>query len=131
MKNPSKIILFSFVLLLTLGLFGCKTTPIYNVEHASVVVSDQASMNEIKKAIMVAGAGLGWNMEETKPGVITGTLYVRDHMAKVQIPYSKNEYSIRYLDSYALRYDGTNIHKNYNVWIQDLDHAIRARLIAL
>jgi hypothetical protein len=98
------------------------------VEQAPVVVSGDASLTDIKKAIMVSGAGLGWQMKETEPGVITGTLYLRKHMAKVQIPYSKTEYSIRYQDSYELGYDGTNIHSNYNGWIQNLDRAIRSSL---
>jgi hypothetical protein len=131
MMNQLKIILFSVVLLLTLGLVGCRSAPIYNVENASVVVTDQASLKDIKKAILVAGAGLGWQMKETEPGVITGTLYLRKHMAKVQIPYSKTEYSIHYQDSYELGYDGTNIHSNYNGWIQNLDHAIRSSLSIL
>jgi hypothetical protein len=131
MKNPFKIILYSAVLLLTIGLVGCQSVPIQNVEHATVIVSDQTSLADIKNAIKLAGAGLGWQMKETEPGVITGTLYLRRHMAKVQIPYSKAEYSIRYQDSYELDYDGTNIHSNYNGWIQNLDREIRTRLSLL
>jgi hypothetical protein len=131
MKKPLKIILFSAILLLTLGLVGCRTAPVYNVEQAPVVVSGNATMTDIKKAIMVAGAGLGWQMKETAPGVITGTLYLRKHMAKVEIPYSKTEYSILYKDSYELGYNGTTIHNNYNGWIQNLDRAIRSSLSVL
>lgn len=126
-----QVILFSAVLILTLGLTGCRSAPVYNVEQAPVVVSDQASLKDVEKAIMAAGAGLGWQMKESAPGIITGTLFLRKHMAKVQIPYSKTEYSIRYEDSYELGYDGTNIHNNYNGWIQNLDRAIRASLSVL
>jgi len=126
--NQVKIIFFSAVLLLALGLAGCRSAPVHNVENAPVVVGDQASLADVKQAILVAGAGLGWQMKESEPGVITGTLYLRKHMAKVKIPYSKTEYSIQYQDSYELGYDGTNIHSNYNGWIQNLDRAIRASL---
>jgi hypothetical protein len=131
MKNPTKIILFSAILLLTLGLMGCRSAPVYNVEDAAVNVGPAASLKAVKKAIMAAGAGLGWQMRQTEPGVITGTLFLRKHMAKVKIPYSKTNYSILYEDSSELGYDGTNIHNNYNGWVQNLDRAIKARLMIL
>ena len=131
MKDPLKVIIFSAILLFTIGLVGCQSVPIKNVEHATVIIGDQVSLVDIKNAINLAGAGLGWQMKETEPGVITGTLYLRKHMAKVKIPYSKTEYSIIYQDSYELNYDGTNIHKAYNGWIQNLDREIRTRLSLL
>jgi hypothetical protein len=32
------------------------------------------------------------------------------------------------MDSTNLNYDGTNIHRNYNGWITNLDKAIRSQL---
>ena len=130
MKMLKNIILVSAVIL-TLGLMGCRTAPIYNLESAPVNVSSSASLVDIKKSIISAGAALGWQMKEVEPGHIVGTLYLRKHMAKVDIPYSKTGYSITYKDSLELNYDGTVIHKNYNGWIQNLDRGIQARLTAL
>jgi len=70
-------------------------------------------------------------MKIVRPGLIVGTLYVREHMAKVEIPYDRNTYSILYRDSNNLDYDGANIHGNYNGWVQNLSNAINARLSVL
>jgi hypothetical protein len=130
MKHLSKILLGA-ILVVTLGLTGCRTAPLYNVEQSPVEVSSQATLKDIKKAIIVAGVGLGWRMKENQPGIITGTLNLRKHMAQVEIPYSKTDYSILYKDSVELNYDGSSIHKNYNGWIQNLDRAIQASFSAL
>ena len=126
-----KTILFMIVLALTVGLVGCRTVGVYNVDQSPIDVSAKATLSDIKKSIMRSGAQLGWQMKETEPGVITGTLHVRKHMAQVKIPYSKTSYSILYNDSAELNYDGTNIHKRYNTWIMNLDRSIQANLSIL
>lgn len=131
MTKYLKTMLFGAVLVFTLGLLGCRTAPIYNVEQSPIDVSAQASLQDIKKTIIVAGASLGWQMKEAEPGLISGTLHLRKHMAKVDIPYSKTNYSITYKDSAELSYDGSSIHKNYNGWVQNLDRAIQAGLSVL
>lgn len=111
---------------------GCLTQPVYNVNEAAVTASKaNPSLDEIGKAIQRAGLALGWQMKETKPGHMVGTLYLRKHVAVVDIDYSVKSYSIKYKDSTELNYDGTSIHKNYNGWIQNLDKGIRAQLSAL
>lgn len=107
------------------GLPGC-ALPIHNVEDAPV--TRKLDADEVKIAILRAGATLGWQMREVRPHEIEGTLYLRNHMAKVSIPYSAQSYSIVYKDSLNLLYDGTNIHKNYNGWIRNLDAAIKAQI---
>lgn len=107
------------------ALAGC-ALPIYNVEDTPV--TRKLSANQVKLAILRAGATLGWQMQEVRPHEIEGTLYLRRHMAKVDIPYSAERYSIRYKDSQNLLYDGQNIHKNYNGWIKNLDAAIRTQI---
>ncbi len=126
-----KIILFGAALVFTLGLMGCRTAPVYNVEQSPIAVSAQATLKDIKKVIIVAGVGLGWKMQENAPGLITGTLNLRKHTAVVEIPYSMTDYSILYKDSAELGYDGSSIHKNYNGWVQNLDRAIQAGLSVL
>jgi len=110
-------------------LSGCRTAPLVNVTDQSVVASQSNyTEDDVKKAIVRAGAGLGWNMNADKPGHILGTLHLRSHMAQVDINYDKEKYSITYKDSENLNYDGEIIHKNYNGWIQNLDRAIKIQL---
>jgi hypothetical protein len=109
-------------------LAACTAQPIYQVENAPVTKAvGTASAEEVRAAIMRAGAGLGWQMKPVKDGLIIGTLVLRTHTAVVEIPYSAKQYSIRYKDSVELNYNGTTIHRNYNGWIQNLDRAIRAQ----
>ncbi|MXP64236.1 hypothetical protein E0493_12865 [Roseomonas sp. M0104] len=109
-----------------LGLAGCaRTAPIYNVSHADFVGSAPLAVRS--EQIRRAGAGLGWIMEDEAPGVIRGTLNLRTHQAVVQITYTPTDFSLRYVDSTNLNYDGAMIHRNYNGWIQRLEQHIIAQ----
>lgn len=123
---------FIAVITLTLALIGCRTAPVYNVTDAPVnTATEKTTAIDVKKAIMAAGASQGWQMREIEPGHIVGSLFLRKHSAVVDIPYTTKSYSINYKDSTELSYDGTNIHGNYNIWIQNLDRAIQTRLSAI
>ena len=109
---------------------GCRgAVPVYNVTDATVAASKpNPSLDDVGKAIQRAGATLGWQMKQTKPGHMLGTLYLRKHVAVVDVNYGVTSYSISYKDSTELDYDGGNIHPNYNGWIQNLDKGIKAQL---
>jgi hypothetical protein len=114
---------------------GCRGGgQIYQVKDAPIqtATGKVPSIEEVQKAIIAAGAGLGWQMAVAKPGEIIGTLNVRSHQAVVSIPYTVKSYSILYKDSSNLKYDADKqtIHENYSGWIQRLDGAIRSRLTA-
>lgn len=123
------IFLFS---LLVVFAAGCRSNPVYNVDGAAVVTGKAgATVEDVKKAILRAGGTLGWNMNPVAPGQIIGTLRLRKHVAVVDIKYNMNTYSIMYKDSTNLDFDGTNIHSNYNGWIQNLNKAIQVQLTTL
>jgi hypothetical protein len=122
------------VLLALLLLAACRSAPMVNVDRVNIPPMNeknpQVAMEKITKAIVQAGAGQGWEMRVTRPGQIMGTLRDRDDVAVVDIPYSNTSYSIRYRESSNLLYDPSTktIHRSYNDWIKELDHAIRAQL---
>lgn len=118
------VVLGAFVVLV-----GCRTAGVLNIEDAPINAS--AKPIDVKKSILRAGAALGWQMKDAGDGHIIGTLILRSHVAKVDITYDTKKYSIRYKDSTNLNYDGTNIHSNYNGWIQNLDRNIKAQLTIL
>ena len=91
----------------------------------------QTSADSVGKAILRAGGSLGWVMKKVKDGKLVGTLMLRKHVAIVAIDYSAKSYSIHYKDSQNLNYDGTNIHSNYNGWVQNLNRAIQSQLSML
>lgn len=109
---------------------GCRTAPIYNVQDATIVASTSKPLKlaDVGKAIVRAGGSLGWIMKIEKPGHIVGTLHLRTHMAQIDVNYTTKSYSITYRNSENLNYDGTNIHSNYNGWIQRLNQNINVQL---
>ena len=106
---------------------------LYQVTDASIqtATGKEPSMEEVQKAIIQAGAALGWNMSVVKPGEILAP-YNIEPPGRVSIPYSSKSYSILYKDSSNLKYDAEKqtIHENYAGWVQRLDGAIKSRLTA-
>jgi hypothetical protein len=122
------------LMLVAVALFavGCQTTqPIYNVIDSPVTTSGPkpATMDDVQKAIIRAGAQLGWAITPEKPGRLTGRITLRTHQAVADIEYSTKSYSIKYRDSVDLGAKDGQIHRNYNGWVQNLDKAIRAQLL--
>jgi len=127
----SNVIILSAVAIL---LIACAPTPIRNIDNAPVNVSSaNYDLSDVARAIKTAGTGLGWQMKEETPGHIVGSLYLRSHVAVVDITYTLDDYSINYKDSTNLKYNpGSNsIHSSYNRWIGNLTKAIDTQLIAI
>ncbi len=126
-----RLVALLVIALTVVGLTGCRTSPIRNLDNQPIPPG--ATMAEVSKAIQAGGNSLGWAMQEVSPGLIVGTIHLRDHMAKVEIPFSTRNYSIRYKSSTNLKYNASKktIHSNYNSWVINLDNQIRARLASL
>ena len=86
----------------------------------------RGTLSQRADQIRRAGAGLGWRMEPQGPGLIRGTLNLRTHQAVVAIPYDTQPFSIRYVSSSNLDYDGSAIHRHYNSWVPNPQNAIMA-----
>jgi hypothetical protein len=125
-----KIIILATTLLL---LIGCRSNPVvYNV-NAPVLTYGQTkpTLEQVEKEIVVAATSLGWSVKRVEPGKVTATLLVRQHRAVVDIGFTVDNFNITYSDSENLKYDGTNIHSNYNRWIKRLENTISTRVSAL
>ena len=123
----------ALMLVVALLAVGCTSQPVYNVVGAPIATTGQkaASMGDIQKAIVLAGAQLGWQITPVKPGLLTGRLALRTHLAVVDIDHDTKSYSIKYRDSSDLGAQDGQIHRNYNSWVQNLDKAIRIQLLML
>ena len=108
-----------------LGTACNRNAPILSETGADFI--GRASLAQRSDQIRVAGARLGWIMESQRPGLIRGTLNLRSHQAVVDIPYDTQRFSIRYVSSSNLDYDGGAIHRNYNSWVRNLQNAIMAQ----
>lgn len=115
----------------TLAQAGCfRCQPIQNVVDQGVVSpsSKALTQEQVRAAILRAGAALGWQIKEVGPGKLAATISLRSHQADVEIPYSAKAFSIIYKSSINLdATDDGQIHKNYNGWIQNLSKGISAQ----
>jgi hypothetical protein len=110
--------------LLVMGLLtACNTSrPLTNLNNHNIeyLVNGEKTAEDVKLSIIQAGQVLGWQMQPIAPSVIRGTLNIRAHQAVVDIPYNTKSYSIIYVSSVNLDYDGQTIHRSYPRWVNNL-----------
>jgi len=103
--------------------------PVQNFNNSPIVASGaKKNMQDVKRGIILAGSRIGWQMQQVKPGTMYATIFKRGSMAKVEINYTADTYSITYKDSSNLKYDGNVIHGTYNKWVTHLHRNIRDTL---
>ena len=122
----------ALAIVLTIVLGGCQTSaPILNIKDSPVAAAKPLQANQVRNAIIVGGANLGWQIVDAGQDKLKGTLRLREHLAVVDIPYSSKSYSIILISSVNLNERDGQIHRNYNSWAQNLDTAIRAQLLIM
>lgn len=130
MNNIQRMYPRLILMILTLGLLSAcvREQPVHNVSETPFpfLVSQTLTQDEVAAAISKAGLGRNesWKFKRESQDLITAELFIRKHYAKVRIPFSTSRFSIIYDDSRVLRYDGQNIHRNYNKWVKLLEDDI-------
>jgi hypothetical protein len=127
MKKLIHGLLITAVLLIA----ACRADPIYSVESAPLNPPPKATLTDVQRAIIRAGAGRGWQMTPKEPGLIVATYSRQGHVATVDIRYDLTSYSITYNSSENLNYDGSSIHPRYNSWIHYLQTDIQNQVAAI
>ena len=126
--------LIIILLIGTVAIAGCvRTQPIYNVSGARLATAPgipPRTVDEVAKAIWMAGKKLGWQIDEVRPGELTGTLKLRSHVAVMSIVHDQSTFSIKFKNGTNLLYESDRIHRNYNKWIQKLERQIQAEIAA-
>ena len=108
-------------------LTGCnKTMLVRDYTNNQLVFNELGTPNQsnLEKSIRNAAISLGWRTEIINQGEIRATLNVRTHKLVVTISYDNTSYSIKYVSSEDLLYDGEKIHKKYDMWVRNLIKAI-------
>lgn len=121
-----RVIYIVLSLVMSLSLFGCgaRTYPVEQVhEHVTGF-----SVDEVRKAILMSTADLGWTAAEQDSQSIKAVQERSKYGATVVIKYRGDGYDIVYGSSYGLKYDGSQIHGTYNRWLQNLNKQIKANL---
>ena len=104
--------------------------PILNIVDRPVSLNadgEVLTIGEVRFAILEGCTEHRWRVRDQGEHMLVATLRVRaKHLAEVEIPYSKEHYSIKYLSSENLDYSGWHqrIHRNYNRWVQMLTETI-------
>jgi PBP1b-binding outer membrane lipoprotein LpoB len=131
MKKYTHTIFLFFLVVLLVSCAG-SLKPVYNVKnHPLNGTAQKLSLKQIANVIFTSGMRRNWVMEEIDPGVIRATLRVRSHTAVIDIKYRKSDYSIEYVSSVDLKYNGTLIHRNYNRWLTNLVNDINREFNAV
>lgn len=128
MRNILKLLAIAVIGLVVLT--GCRTSIVQNAIKIPVAVSSEVTEEQMFTAIKRAGSSLGWIVKKEKPGVANAQLFLRAHMALVEIHYDNKDFSIIYVASQNLNYNATKntIHSNYNGWISNLKNAIEIQM---
>jgi hypothetical protein len=112
---------------LGIGLFAlgaCRLAPVYMVTDGNFQGS--APLTRRGDQIRRAAIRLGWQIQDVRPGLMRATFSARRDQAVVEIAYGRDQFSIRHAESTNLAFDGTQINRAYNGWVQDLERGIVA-----
>jgi hypothetical protein len=99
--------------------------PMERLENVPVSYS-----GDVAQPIERALTARGWVVTDRRPGEIDAALVGADFRADITVAYTQTSYSVRYRNSENLGYDGVNIHRHYNNWLNNLRVSIERELIA-
>ena len=96
------------------------------VKYTDVIVeSDKPlTMEQVKKVILTAASQRRWTASERDKNRIRLSYSRGQHSAVIDVVYSTKKYSIVYVDSANLNYEGETIHPTYNSWVNSLKQGI-------
>ncbi|MBR0652660.1 hypothetical protein GXW78_23585 [Roseomonas terrae] len=107
----------------SLGLGACREAPIY--ESVGGQFPGNGNMADRESQIRRAAATqTGWTVQPVRYGLLRATNSWRSHQMTVDISYDVRTFSIRYVNSVNLDYDGARIHAAYNDRVRALEGAI-------
>jgi hypothetical protein len=105
------------------GLAACRRAPVY--QSSGGQFQGRGSLAEREAQIRRAAASQGgWSVQPMRPGLLRATNTWRSHQMAVDIAFDVRTFSINYVNSVNLDYDGAQIHTSYNSRVQALEAAI-------
>ena len=105
------------------GLGACRAQPIY--ESTNGQFQGRGTLSEREALIRRAAASQGgWSVQSMRPGLLRATNTWRSHQMTVDIAFDVRTFTIRYVNSVNLDYNGAQIHSAYNDRVRALERAI-------
>lgn len=97
-----------------------------------IAVPTKLSAEQVATEIKRALAGRGWTVSKESAGRIDSTLYLRSHVARIEVTFDAQQVTLRYVSSENLDYEEKKgkrlIHRNYMSWIGNLSGDISRNL---
>ena len=101
-------------------------TDIVDINDAAIPAG--LDLEAITISITTGAVDRRWTPKVVGPGHVEAHLYIRSHVAIVDITFDESAYSITYKDSENLDYKDGRIHRNYNRWVANLNQTLQRRL---
>lgn len=111
-----------------LGLAACRETPIR--QPTTIAFVTRASPADRTEQIRRAAGELGWGVRilavpsPTRRGLIEAVNNTDGHNVVVRISYNSRDFTVTYVSSTGLNYDGQQIHVYYNNLVERLETQI-------
>ena len=133
MKIRTLLAILMFALLLGFGCASVRQSDMLTPNFSLSKDYPNTTHAEVRKAILEACIGRGWNVDSKTDSLIVATLHHNKERVTVHISYSKNHVKIAYKSSVNLLHEKKNgrnlIHKSYNRWVKNLEHDIKVKLL--
>jgi hypothetical protein len=102
------------------------------LHHPPLVSFAPLPVSDVEAAIYQGCSKGKWIPTKIRDGEIEATLYLRNHVAVVDIDYDANAFQVRYVRSENLNFKNRGgeevIHPNYNAWVKNLISNIETAL---
>ena len=109
---------FAVIGMLILVIASCSSVSIKNVPRQPFSTEAlKLSSTQIEKIIIKSVLKHQWIITNKTEGKLIATYSTRGHIVKVAIDFDQSGFSISYVDSTNMNYDGNSIHRNYNRWV--------------
>jgi len=114
---------------------ACATEAIHKVDKVNYGYYSKTplTMEKVRSTIERTATRNGWQLSQQKDGSFVGKREWGGgkHNIVVDVIYDVQAFSIKYRDSYQMKYDGSWIHNTYNRMVQKLEDDIVASVTAL
>jgi uncharacterized integral membrane protein len=119
MKNKN-LLLFMLLILV----FSCRNSEVFEMEYQGIELEKPIDTKRLYSAIQISLKQYNWSIVSDSDGIITAK-YVKGagkYSATIQIIYSAEGYSCKYVDSKNLKanLETMRIHPVYKTWIKNL-----------
>ena len=110
--------------LIATSLLGACMRTIHRVENRSF--NGAADLEQRAAQIIAAAEDRNWRVLERARGRVRLTYAYTEHRVTLDVLFSETQFSFQYVNSAGLSYDGTQVHRAYNHWVEDLERRILA-----